>query len=234
MSRIVSQTDAYLNNKFVHTLHFLIVLKYYVFHVAFWRAITNYPINFMSGCITGWLAADALSYIVHMFIDSSTYTKWITQGGKIPIRTIIDTHHEHPLNYSQLTRVELISITYPVVLSLQLYFIIYELFYQSAFMFGFKASIVFFGLLSGYIHKWTHERYCNIQVPCIVKKFQDYRIILHPQDHKIHHQTYDCQYSLVSGIVQPLFDAVAGIFLYLNKQQICGVVSQKQATNKRN
>lgn len=205
--RIVSQTDRYLNTAFVHSS--LFVLNIYLFvNYTFWLTLINNPPCFIAGGVTGWVLTDVLSYLVHLIIDSKVYNNLITQGGIIPIKTIIDLHHEEPLNYSRLTHVELISITFPIMIPLHILFLISEQYTVTAYALGIRTTTLLFGYMSGYIHKWSHERICGMHIPFYAKILQNLRIILHPLAHRKHHQTFDCQYSLVNGIIQPLFDLI--------------------------
>ena len=82
-----------------------------------------------------------------------------------------------------------------------------------------------------YIIWYMHERMCKMKLPLLVKWAQDTRLILHPNQHRKHHHTFDCQYSLLNGSFQmvedmgiclafskPLYDIIANYIM--NKRNI--------------
>ena len=200
--------EPYFNHMVVHYMLGYYIVNY-IINVEWHAMLTSSSTYF--GALLGWICADIVSYFIHLFIDSKLYNRLITKNNK-PIDTIVDTHHATPTNYSWLTDAELVSITYPPLMPVLLYMIWleYSMTYPTVVLHpmyvGFKVSLITFTLLAGYIHKWVHERQARMRLPWLVCKLQDARVILHPLDHRIHHQTFDCQFSLVNGISQFFFD----------------------------
>ncbi len=206
---VVSVADRYVNRAVVHYLVGACVVPWT------WDAARllvapdpHVLVPAWTGAVGGWLLADALSYLVHLVIDSAAYERWLTRGHTAPIATIIDTHHSHPLNYSQLSDVELVAVTYPATLPVLAVWWVAGQDAAAAWVVALRAAMMAFGLLAGHAHKWAHERGCGMRVPAAVRALQDAGVLLPAAAHREHHRTFDRQYSLVSGATQPVLDAI--------------------------
>ena len=170
------------------------------------------------GGIAGWVVADILSYLIHMLIDSDAWSNLVSKKDTDGY-AIVDGHHQFVLNYSYLTSAELISITYPIVVPVFaslciLHFVIRPgLLARSAWYAAFVVALVVTGLGGGYTHKWAHERNHNLlRDDSIIAFLQDVGIILHPRQHKGHHNDVEngerYSYSLSSGVAQIILDPI--------------------------
>jgi len=155
------------------------------------------------GCSASFVFVDALSYFVHMFIDSDFYDRYLTKNNKV---TIVDVHHKFPLNYSYLSDTELVSICYPFLIPFLFVTFMMEWYnlncVNTYFYMGFKMVFLFYSYFGAWSHRLVHERMCKMNLPFYVKWAQDMRLILHPNQHRKHHHTFDCQYSLLNGSFQ--------------------------------
>lgn len=205
--------DCYCNRM---PIHYFFGYYFISFIASLQLQDTLYEPKFYLGAIGGWYMADFVSYFMHMFIDSSLYTKLLESSPR-GVHAIVDTHHIHPLNYSLLLEHELISLCYPILFPVLIIMMFLEWqHYISNPVYsmyaGFKISLIVWSLLGGHIHKWVHERHVRPDLPWIIKKMQDYRIILWHDAHNKHHQTFDCQFSLVNGYSQLILDPIYNWF----------------------
>ena len=196
--------DKYCNISFIHYMIGYAIINWLISlqHIA----KINHIYLFL-GSAASFITVDALSYFIHMFIDSDFYDRYLTKHNKV---TIIDVHHKFPLNYSYLSDTELVSICYPILIPFLLTSFILECYKwdcvnHSAYI-GFKMVFLLYCYFGAFAHKWVHERMCNMKLNYIVKWCQDMRLILHPKQHVKHHHTFDCQYSLLNGSFQLIED----------------------------
>lgn len=165
--------------------------------------------------VFSWALSDVISYVVHMFIDSEFYDQYLTGSDKQ--YALIDEHHTKPLNYSQLTDIQLCYVSYPMV-----YMVMAVMYAMDPFMMltqpthpslpfnpfyaSFRFWIAMHTVLMPHAHKWAHERAHDLPLPPLIKQLQDWRILLTPQHHQPHHKTLKSHYSLYNGFAQLFFD----------------------------
>lgn len=170
----------------------------------------------MLGTGVAWVAADAISYGIHVFIDSEFYDRNVARPKKSEdgaVYAVIDEHHTKPMNYSTLTDRELVYVTYPAVLVIMLLFLALDTvacvavssFYSSAYV-SLRFWLPAQGLLTNHAHKWAHERAHGLPIPWTVARLQDARLLLGPAAHQPHHKTLKSHYSLYNGVTQLLLD----------------------------
>ena len=171
------------------------------------------------GACVGWLLADVISYIVHLFIDSQFYDKKVYGKAVEKDRkyNVVDEHHKFTLNYSYMNGVELTACTYPFVLPIltvlsAMHLLVAPALLRSPMYVGFYASLTVFGIIGASAHKWAHERNHGLYVHPVVKFMQDCGVLLGPEAHKGHHTVTDAwkgrRYSLSTGASQVVLDPV--------------------------
>merc|ERR1712032_252749 len=53
-------------------------------------------------------------------------------------------------------------------------------------------------------HFWAHaRRHTPEELPQWVKTLQDWRVLLHPKEHAVHHETYNCNFCIINGWANP-------------------------------
>ena len=72
------------------------------------------------------------------------------------------------------------------------------------------AGLLTLGYLVQASHFWAHQRVHlgAASLPPLVAKLQDARLLLHPDVHRKHHQTFDVNFCIFNGWANPLLNAV--------------------------
>lgn len=165
------------------------------------------------GAFLGWALADVISYGIHMFIDSPFFDRVLAKRTADGINggtyAIIDEHHTKPMNYSQLTDTELVFITYtaaiPAILGLRVADV-WWLDAQNHLYVSFRFFLIASALIMNHAHKWAHERAHGSDLNVVIRKLQDWNILLNPAHHQPHHKTLSSHYSLYNGFTQLFLD----------------------------
>lgn len=170
---------------------------------------------FIVGLFFGWLAADVLSYFLHLLIDSPFWRDHVTKRDRQGY-AIVDGHHEFTLNYSTMNNVELVSICYPIFVPVFAILVVVmfmkPVVMQSPMYFGFFIGLVLISLLGGFAHKWAHEQNHGILNNRFIKFLQDIHVLLHPSSHKAHHSVDELleryNFSLTTGAAEVMLDPI--------------------------
>jgi hypothetical protein len=197
-------------------LHFLVGFLLFQSVGALLRHDFPRALPLAGGATAGWALADAISYFLHMAIDSETWTRVITKGH-VHGYALVDLHHDFTMNYSYMNGVELVAVTYPATVPLLLGFCYLHtrafptLLATSPFYRALFASCMGFGMMAGFAHKWAHERNHGVlKSGTFVALLQDAGVLLHPASHRKHHAATDdrsrLDFSLVSGVAGRLLD----------------------------
>jgi hypothetical protein len=219
---VIFMYESFFNNVLVHYAVGFAIL-YFLVRVG-WRALFAKrtlllaSLLLMTGAVLGWLATDAMSYALHLFIDSPHYRRLVSKQERHNARpVVVGQHHEFPLNYSYMSSTELVAVAYPVFLpalavcSLLHVGLLRGLLSSPAYV-GFFTSMTVFSLVGSYAHRWAHERNHGLLKDPIVRALQDAGVLLHPKAHSVHHEAEDddarTHYSLVSGAAQVALDPV--------------------------
>ena len=167
--------------------------------------------TFYIGVFGGWIVADVISFFVHIFIDSYWYEKHVARPRQPDDRySLVNEHHSLTLNYSYMNGIELVAITYPAVLPFVLltstcHYILWRGLLLSTLYMGFVMSVTTFGMMTGYTHKWAHERNHKLLTNKCVMFLQDRGVLLDAATHSRHHQLANenkkGSFSLFSGFV---------------------------------
>jgi hypothetical protein len=177
--------------------------------------VARRPLLAAAGAVCGWLFADALSYGLHFLIDSEFWTR-VVSGVDRHGFALVDVHHEFTMNYSYLSGVELVAITYPISVPALLVFSVAHFWLAPALLatspayLAFFSSTMAFGLMAGFSHMWAHERNHGVLRWRLVRWLQDARVLLGPGSHRKHHVVERdrdrLNFSLVSAATEPLLD----------------------------
>ena len=204
----IIENESIFNNIIVHYMVGFFLL-YSLTQIRFTRKTSRLR-HLALGAFVGWIFVDVVSYLAHVFMHTEKYESLIYDGNKE--RALIDDHHFYTLNYSYLNNVELIMIVYPVFVPLLFalcvyHFVVNKKALQSPLYVGFFLSTCVFGLLSGYFHKWAHERSHHLIDNPVIRFLQDYNIILNNKTHKQHHSGNQTSgFGLINGASNVAFD----------------------------
>lgn len=144
-----------------------------------------------------YIGADLVSSILHYI------------GDNIRIGEINNTfisHHDDPAEMIEYTNMNcLVKGTSAFFLSSILYYLYVKDTKRNIFS---DTRVIMFIYLFFFelIHKFSHCRNHNVELPYMVEKFQDMGLFLHPSNHKEHHKTNNSDYSLLNGSSNKLFN----------------------------
>lgn len=178
-----------------------------------------------SALIAGMICADFFSGMVHWFADS-----YFTKDALI-LGALIRSFREHHVDQQAITRHDVIESNGDNCMLGNLIFVfgrlpiismwwtisIFSIFSSSSqnapksisiisySLLVFITSFSFWIALTNQIHKWAHQ----FSVPPFVKFLQDYRIILHRHDHRVHHTNpFDRYYCITTGWLNPVLQFI--------------------------
>lgn len=193
---LVSISDPYINNGFFHA--YAVCLTIYWMFYGFVSTSTS-PIGFFVQHVAGWIISDIISYGIHMFIDGDLYCRLFVINR---IETIVDSHHKYPKNYSRLTHAQLVALSYPILFPLAM---IMRIVIPGVVWCPFKSSIMFWGMISGHCHMWSHK--ARGDLPRAVLWLQDHGVILSRELHARHHRPpFASHFSLINGFTDRVFE----------------------------
>lgn len=215
------------------TTHYVLGFLYCYYLLRMFSSLSFVYPSFYLGVVGGWVFVDVVSYLLHMFIDSDWYDVNIARPVKdcnSDRYALVDDHHNFTLNYSYLNSVEMIAITYciviPVILPMLFIQYIVGLYYSPMWQ-GYLISTWTCGLMTGYAHRWAHERNHRLLDPSssIVDRaivvLQDKGVLLSAHGHRQHHimvRHGDKGYfSLLSGLTDNIISIFIKIFNKLRR-----------------
>ncbi len=208
--------ERYVNNILIHfVVGFIVIYTLLSFKIK-WSLTVFSSLGLGLGLVAGWVLADVCSYLIHIVIDSPYWMQNITKIETGSGFTVVDGHHDLPLNYSLLNNVELICLSYPAFVPLLLLLSVAHFFYNPLLLtryplyLGFFVSFVGFTLLGAYCHKWAHERTHNLLDNKFICLLQDWHILLNNESHKKHHAVKNDRerysFSLTNGSAEIVLD----------------------------
>jgi len=206
----IIENESIFNNMIVHYMVGFFLL-YSLTQIRFTRKTFSLRHLVLGGFI-GWIFADVVSYLAHLFTHTEKYERLIFDENKE--RALFDIHHYYTLNYSYLNNVELIMIVYPVFVPLLFvlclyHFVVNKKALQTPLYVGFFVSTCVFGLLGGYFHKWAHERSHHLLNNSVIRFLQYNHVILNNKAHKQHHSgTQTSGFGLVNGASHGALDSL--------------------------
>ncbi len=159
-----------------------------------------------AGFLTGIIAADFVSGFVHWAADTWGTSEWPIVGP-----SLIRSFREHHVDQAAITRHDFVEtngassmVCIPVT---GLAFLI-PLNQDNIWAYFATSFILFFSLfilLTNQIHKWSHSR----QVPMIVKRLQDWGLILSGPHHRVHHTPpFEHYYCITTGWLNPILTGI--------------------------
>lgn len=177
-----------------------------LFGILFFRVL-NYDgvdiFQFFVSISIGYVGADFVSGVVHWFADTWGTLKWPIIGNSF-IRSFRE-HHVDPLAITRHDFVEANGASAIAALPVLL-----ACLYTSHNGIGnyvFVASLMWlciFSVATSQFHKWSHQK-CPTPA---VRFLQNYRIILSPKHHDIHHLDLDRHYCMTTGWLNPILNKV--------------------------
>ncbi|KAL0477630.1 plasmanylethanolamine desaturase [Acrasis kona] len=177
---------------------------------------TTAALMLLVAVVVGMLMADFVSGVIHWAADTWGTTEWAFVGN-----TFIRSFREHHIDPAAITRHDWIETNGDNAL-VSIFFllpphIINLLFYGSLpvpgmkldnfqlFTLIFNVTFSLFIAFTNQFHKWAHS---PIQ-PTIVRKMQEYGLILSRQNHLVHHKSpFDCYYCITTGWLNPFLTRI--------------------------
>lgn len=154
--------------------------------------------------VTGYLFADFLSGVVHIYLDHSavvydgSYADFARMGFQV--------HHLYPTfpwmmddAYEPYMECNTIFPYVNAVCLLNALTLNIPVVHYGAFW------VVSFQAAHYYAHARTHGKV----IPFLVKQMQEIGLIIHPQTHQKHHKTFDTNYCILNGFANPLCNYLA-------------------------
>ena len=167
--------------------------------LALWLAALPWPTLWPLAILAAWLTADAGSYAFHVFLDHHL------RAEESSMAKGFQDHHHDPLDITREPIPEVLSSVAPLVLPIWLLL-------ASAAAAGWLGPwlalyVCVLGIGVGFgqiFHRWSH-----LQEPSrLIRALQRARLIVAQADHDEHHRPpHGTRYAIVSGWVNPLFDA---------------------------
>jgi len=179
-----------------HLAFFINLSVYLAVHFCFATLRFDIP-----ALIVGSLGADLLSGVVHIYLDHSQ----VVYDGTLwdMCRMGFQVHHLYP-NFPWLMHPNYqpyleCNTVFPYVTGVTLFnaltFDISMVYYTCFCVLSFQAT-----------HYYAHARTHNKPIPGWIRRLQNTGIILHPDIHQKHHQTYDNNYCILNGSMNWLCD----------------------------
>ena len=168
----------------------------------------NESIQIASGVLLG----DFLVAALHWFED--TYLPYTEDDGPLAeIARDNEMHHFLPYTITAMTPLENVSVTLPLTIAfLTFIYISFPKWFLAHLPFLLSLGTV--AVLSNLIHRYTHERLCRR--PLIIKKLQDFGILISTPEHADHHMYPHKNYGVVLGFTNQIYDTI-GLWRGLEK-----------------
>ena len=154
--------------------------------------------------ILGFLLADIVTGGFHWFEDS-----YLEYCSDIPILNTIaqdnELHHYFPRSMIAYSDIDNITVSLPITLGILGLFYLFN----KKFFYTYKVFIVsfaFFCIISNIIHKFSHMRDC--EKSSFLLFLQSLGILSSHNHHKIHHQTIDQKYCVISEYNNYILDSI--------------------------
>jgi hypothetical protein len=204
---------------------FLGILFYFLsiqFKILIFQFNLDYLLLTLSSFLFSYLLADFISGFVH-FIGDTFGTETTPIFGK----SFIQPFREHHVDPKAMTKHDFVEtngnnciVSLPAMLLVYL-FVNPEIDSLEYFLFSSFSFLMGFIFITNQIHKWAHLD----SLPNWIRFLQNYRLILSPSHHSIHHASpYDKYFCITTGWLNPLltqirfFELIKKIFRKQNSQ----------------
>ena len=232
---LYSKKEWLFPNKLVYYLTFLIPIFIIIFVFPLVQIVLSNKISLVIKFIIIFIAyysADLISSLIHCFIIDNSYSEKkfnIDNDGNLVINTsygYASCHHIFPSNWSNVkdSTIFITSVIYLLIPLIVIYFCI-----NNSILKLLGYSILCFLLITGFAHKYAHEKHHGRYVPTIIDFLVNNKLLLNPHIHSMHHKENNYNWALFSGISNPLYDFITNnICTIFNK---CPVEEQVRNVN---
>lgn len=152
---------------------------------------------------------DIVSALLHVVLDNPYFLDPKNFFGVI--EKAAKGFQEHHLDTTLICRMSVFDHLAPMGPACVASFIIGLAVHNSKYLSTFQLSLSFWLCLMQMAHRWSHMT--KQQRGPLVNRLQKLGVILTPAEHLKHHKNpYDCQFAIMSGLVNPLFNRVVKVF----------------------
>jgi hypothetical protein len=157
--------------------------------------------------IYSFLFSDLISGIVHIYLDNSKikYNESLIDFYRLGFQI----HHKFPLfqlkyfkSYKPYHECNTLFLNAIIISIINIFL--------------FDSLIIHFSLYLLLImqanHYYCHFDNMKLKIPYLIKILHKYNILVNPQQHILHHTTYDLNFCLINGIMNPILN-----YLFINK-----------------
>jgi hypothetical protein len=165
---------------------------------------------------------DVISALLHVVLDNPYYLDPNNFFGLI--EKAAKGFQEHHLDTTLICRMSVFDHLAPMGISCVASFVIGYLVHNSKYLSTFQLSLTFWLCLMQMAHRWSHMT--KEQRGPLVDKLQKLGVILTPAEHLKHHRNpYDCQFAIMSGLFNPIFNRIVAVFPPTRPEWIWAFVS---------
>ena len=221
---LYSKKEWLFPNNLVYYLTFLIPVFIFIYVFPLVQLLISKKILLVIKLIIIFIAyyiADLISSIIHCIYIDNSYSKKkfkTDNDGNLVINTsygYASCHHIFPSNWSNV-KDSTIFVTLMIYLFIPLIVIYFCINNSILKLLGY--SILCFLLITGFAHKYAHEKHHGRHVPFIIDTLINNNLLLNPNVHSTHHKENNYNWALFSGISNPLYDfIVKNVCTNLNK-----------------
>lgn len=166
----------------------------------------NYIQNFIIFYFS-FLLSDFISGIIHIYLDNSKikYNETIIDFYRLGFQV----HHKFPLYQLKIhpdykAYYECNTLFFNIIL-----LSIINLYLFDSLIIHYISYLL---LIMQANHYYCHFYICKLEIPYFIKFLHKYNILMTPKQHSIHHTTFDINFCLINGSINPILN-----YLYLNK-----------------
>ncbi|MGH8695636.1 MAG: fatty acid desaturase CarF family protein [Burkholderiales bacterium] len=159
-----------------------------------------------AAALAGWMAADLLSGLVHWAFDRFGSVRTPVLGPRF-----VRPFREHHVDASRIARHDFVETNGASCIAALPAVLAAALMPLSSPAWAFAQALALFTVLgvlgANQCHKWAHME--PARVPRLVRLAQRWRLILRPEEHRMHHRhPFDTHYCTASGWLNPALNGV--------------------------
>lgn len=210
---LYSKKEFLFPNNLVYYLTFLIPVFIFIYVFPLIQVLLSNKISLVIKLIIIFIAyyiADLISAFIHCFYIDNSYSKkkYNINNNHLVINTnsgYASCHHIFPSNWSNVkdSTIFVTSAVYLIIPLLVIYLCINN---NICKLFGY--TLLCFLLITGFAHKYAHEKHHGRYVPYIIDFLVNSNLFLNPKVHSTHHKESNYHWALLSGISNPLYDFI--------------------------